>query len=726
MSLLRLSRWPGLCLLLALPLGAGTAIRQASAQPISIRTSPPSPIAVEPTPILHLQDIGKGVAVLDGPWQFHAGDDTAWASTTLDDSRWDKITADQPWGAQEGHQGYTGFAWYRRHLTLTPAHGAGPQFALLIRHIDDAYEIYWNGVLVGSNGRMPPHPAWYNDQAAQTFGLPIPLDATSDGVPRPNDADVLAIRVWKAPLFSYDTGDQGGFLVPPEIGSPDAIAAHKADLDYRWLRGRQFTFALDCLYALVALLCLLAWLRDRKHWLLLWMVGFSLAPLAILILDGLRLPWPFALSLGLQQPMYSLEDISLWFILLWVLELHDVGRLRRITWILAIVNLASTILDGTVVIFGWASTWSRLAQPSQLLDSIFTITLTLTEVLPLVLVLIAVALRRHLEPARWFVGITAFLTVMTSVLQVGLSQGSRFTHWTFAERISGPLFTINGNPIAAYTLFRTLLVFALIYAVYRYYVETGRRRGELEQEFKSARELQQVLIPETPPSVPGFTLTGAYRPAQEVGGDFFQIIPLEGGATLVILGDVSGKGLKAAMAVAMIVGAVRALAATHSDPAPLLTELNKSLYGRLQGGFATCIALRLEANGYCEIASAGHPSPFVNGREITLSGALPLGLAPSAEYEEFVLHLKVDEQLALYTDGLLEARNQAGELLSFDRLKAVFAAKPTAEEATEVAVNFGQDDDITVLTLTRRPPNFIEPQDPMYAANHTIRLYPAG
>ena len=62
-----------------------------------------------------------------------------------------------------------------------------------------------------------------------------------------------------------------------EIGSPDAIAAHKATLDYRWLRGRQFTFALDCLYALVAFLCLLAWLRDRKHWLLFWVAGFSLA-----------------------------------------------------------------------------------------------------------------------------------------------------------------------------------------------------------------------------------------------------------------------------------------------------------------------------------------------------------------------------------------------------------------------------------------------------------------
>ena len=103
--------------------------------------------------------------------------------------------------------------------------------------------------------------------------------------------------------------------------------------------------------------------------------------------------------------------------------------------------------------------------------------------------------------------------------------------------------------------------------------------GELEQEFKSARELQQVLIPETLPALPGFAMTSSYRPAQEVGGDFFQIIPLEGefkGSTLILLGDVSGKGLRAAMTVSLIVGAVRALAKFAPHPAEILTELNRA------------------------------------------------------------------------------------------------------------------------------------------------------
>jgi serine phosphatase RsbU (regulator of sigma subunit) len=165
---------------------------------------------------------------------------------------------------------------------------------------------------------------------------------------------------------------------------------------------------------------------------------------------------------------------------------------------------------------------------------------------------------------------------------------------------------------------------------------------------------------------------------------------------------VSGKGLRAAMAVSMIVGAVRTLAETTSSPAEILSGLNRRLSGRLQGGFATAIALRLDRDGSCTLACAGHPAPFVNAQEVAFPGALPLGITPTAVFEETRLKLNERDQLALYTDGLLEARSQSGELYSFDRLKALFATNPTAEQAAQAAVNFGQDDDITVLTLTRK------------------------
>ena len=111
---------------------------------------------------------------------------------------------------------------------------------------------------------------------------------------------------------------------------------------------------------------------------------------------------------------------------------------------------------------------------------------------------------------------------------------------------------------------------AIIYAVYRYILEQQARRAALEQEMQSAREIQQVLIPEALPSLEGYSITSAYTPAQEVGGDFFQILANPDGSTIVALGDVSGKGLKAAMNVSMIVGVMRAQAAATSSPQEII------------------------------------------------------------------------------------------------------------------------------------------------------------
>jgi serine phosphatase RsbU (regulator of sigma subunit) len=132
-----------------------------------------------------------------------------------------------------------------------------------------------------------------------------------------------------------------------------------------------------------------------------------------------------------------------------------------------------------------------------------------------------------------------------------------------------------------------------------------------------------------------------------------------------------------------------------------LAEVNDRLAGRLHGGFATALALRLDASGKCTIACAGHLPPIVNDRELELPGTLPLGIAAEASYEETELQLNPADRLALYTDGLLEARSATGELYGFDRLRTLFAAAPNADQAMEAAVAFGQDDDITVLTLTR-------------------------
>jgi diguanylate cyclase len=131
---------------------------------------------------------GAGAVPLEGKWQFHLGDNRAWAAPAFDDSTWEQLTADRPWG-QQGHAGYHGFAWYRRHLVLAPTAGGTPPFALLVPEVGQAYEVYWNGVLIGRRGSLPPHPVWFHDPGPQVILLPNSTEG------------VLALRMWNAPLL---------------------------------------------------------------------------------------------------------------------------------------------------------------------------------------------------------------------------------------------------------------------------------------------------------------------------------------------------------------------------------------------------------------------------------------------------------------------------------------------------------------------------------------------
>jgi hypothetical protein len=388
-------------------------------------------------------------------------------------------------------------------------------------------------------------------------------------------------------------------------------------------------------------------------------------------------------------------------LLLWLLQLDQKLRLVRFVWVCAWVSITAVVLDAAPYFLAWIPGW---LVPMQIEDAIMVAIWIPTATVPLVLVAAALMSGRRLDSTRWTAAILASMTSMIQLVRSLAPQGSRFTHWTLADKVEKPLFVFAGNAISAPTLGGALLLIATGYAVYRSSIENRRRQNALQQEFESARELQRVLIPETLPMVPGYSLTSGYLPAQKVGGDFFQIIPLDGnrpGRTLVVLGDVSGKGLKAAMSVSFIVGAVYALANILPGPGPLLSELNKRLISRLQGGFATCIILLLDQDGECVMASAGHPAPFVNDAELSLQGAFPLGLFPDVVYDETTIKLDDGDRCTLYTDGLLEARSADGELYGFERLLTLLGTRPDAGRAVDAAVEFGQDDDITVVTLTK-------------------------
>lgn len=650
-----------------------------------LKAQDPSRELVRPAPMLAVDGLGKGTAELNGPWQFHLGDDLDWALPSYNDARWDQITALKPWGLQ-GHESYTGYAWYRRHITVSTAPGALPDVALLIPAINDVYEIYWNGVRVGGSGHMPPHWTAYVGVPARIYGL------------GPVRSGVLAVRVWKMPLSTIDDGTAGGFNGMPLIGSPHAIATIKSDMDFRWLRAQQFHFALTSLYALVAMLAFFAWWRDRRQWLLFWTAMFCANFVADLFLAGLRLNVSFAALSFWSQSEIAIREMSQWFLLLWLLKLQENRKLVVLTRKVALISVSASVLDGALYLL-YPSIFSSFGL--EVADALLTAVMLFCEAYPIMLVAYAFLRRKPLESSRWLVAAVAFVNGMVYFVQNVAIQGVRYTHWNLGDELSSPLFTLFGSEMTIGLLLRTLLFFSILYAVIRVYIDTRHRTNTLEKELQNARELQRVLVPSSLPVVPGFSITSAYRPAQEVGGDFFQVMPLENGSTIVILGDVSGKGLKAAMAVSLIIGAVLALADEHPSPARLLTQLNRRLCGHLQGGFATCVVLKLDPDGDCSLASAGHPAPFLNERELHMPGALPLGISRDVEYEELNLSLRIGDHFSLYTDGLLEARSPSGELYSFARLERLFATHPSAAQATQAAVNFGQDDDITVLTLTR-------------------------
>lgn len=637
----------------------------------------------DPNRTLTIHGLGHGIADIDGPWQFSMGDNLAWAQPTWDDSGWATLSPDAPWGAQ-GHPSYTGLAWYRRHLNIIPAPGTDQKFEILFPHTEDSYEVYWNGKLIGSYGSLPPHPVWFYSNFPKSF----PIAGSTSGV--------LAVRVWKAPLDIFSIAEGGGIYSTPAIGDPETISLHERALTWNIIQLELFEYSLVLLRVFITALCIVLWSHNRRERFFIWVAIFTASPVALHMLQGMFLiPFPYGLARFINQPLYVLSNISLWFLLIWLLQLNENRKVILWTRTLAWVSMAAGTADGVLALFwGSATPWMQWA------DALLTSVVLLFEVVPFFL--IAVGLRNRSGVSRWAVAMTAFiLQVLHSIADLS-AFGQRFTHFAlFTALVDTPLFRIQGVEFQFEKVASLALFASILFAVYYYVLERQARSNALEREIQSAREIQQVLIPEVLPSLEGYAVTSAYTPAYEVGGDFFQILAHSDGSTLVALGDVSGKGLKAAMNVATIVGIMRAEVTNTSSPGEILGTLNQCLAGRMQGGFATSVVFRLESNGQVTIANAGHLPLFLNGKEFLLTPSLPLGLVNSSSFEEVRVHLQPGDQLSLYTDGLLEARNAAGELYGFERLRELFEKRPTAQQASEAAVAFGQDDDITVLTLTR-------------------------
>jgi serine phosphatase RsbU (regulator of sigma subunit) len=285
---------------------------------------------------------------------------------------------------------------------------------------------------------------------------------------------------------------------------------------------------------------------------------------------------------------------------------------------------------------------------------------------------------------------------------------SRLLPWLLAAAVAGSGFarvagargcstrvSLGGIELAANTVGFMLFGVVLCVVVLRQLRQAGHVASQLQGELAAARCMQQMLLTGHSAEVPGYAIETAYRPAHEVGGDFFRVLPAPGGAALLVVGDVSGKGLRAAMMVSVLVGAL--LNRRSNEPAEVLEELNRALVGQMEKSFVTCCAVLLEPHGRIAVASAGHLAPYRGGAEVEIPAGLPLGVVDDASYESSSLRLEPGDQLVLLSDGVLEAASPGGELFGFERTRSVSDRR--AEEIAAAAARWGQNDDITVLTV---------------------------
>lgn len=247
--------------------------------------------------------------------------------------------------------------------------------------------------------------------------------------------------------------------------------------------------------------------------------------------------------------------------------------------------------------------------------------------------------------------------------------------------------------------------------------EGQERLSAIRQELETARRIQESTLPGEPPRLPGLDLAARYVPASEVAGDFYDFLPGEGRRIGLIVADVSGHGVPAALVAAMLKVATASQAGHAASPARVLSEINQIFHGKLKNQFITALCVHLDLNdlGGATLtwASAGHPPPLLwkarEGRVEELAhGGIVIGRLRRAVYTEASAVLEPGDRLLLFTDGIPEAASPTGEQLGDDRLRAVLAEHAPAPAGTiadallaRVAAWTGRnaafDDDLTLV-----------------------------
>ena len=634
--------------------------------------------------------LGRASVHLTGPWKFHTGDDPAWAQPGFDDSHWSTLDLTPPRGSYDpyigssgfvpgwtahGYRGYSGFAWYRLRLNLKDPAQSGLALKMP-SDVDDAYQVFANGRFIGEFGRFSGSRVTNYVGQPRAFRLPAELD----GGPV-----TLAIRMWMDPHTALIEPAAGGMHGPPVLGETAAVLAMQR-LDRDAVNRSLFSELPEAAVLLLAIVVAFSlFAMDRSEHAYLWLAVTCVDALLV-VAEGqvvYHTMWlPAWVAVSLRDVILLPAEMALW-IFFWAcwFGLDHRPRLRRAVWVLVALDAFGTALQR-------APLYGRLLPVHALL---WVAPLTMVLKLLLGAVLLWVAYRGILKNR------TEGLLALPALILIGVAQ-YQYELLLFHAPI---IFFLFGYTITIRQIATAISLNIITVLLLRRFLKSQRAREQWRLEMEQARQVQHVLIPEEFPSIPGFALESDYRPAQQVGGDFFQILAGPDGSMLAVIGDVSGKGLRAAMLVSLIVGAVRTLAAFTRDPVEILRGINDRLCGRLRSGFATCLALNIASDGQTEIANAGHLPPYWNGREVSLAGCIPLGIVDSPLFEKCSLKLMPGDRLILLTDGIIEARNRHKQLFGFQRTSEMAEQDRTAVEIAAAAQQFGQEDDITILRIAR-------------------------
>ena len=666
------------------------------------KTAPTAP--ANPQAVFDATSLGSPLELLSD-WRVGITSDPAASSPTFDDSNWairdaqanisdvhnddeDSASAAKSGSSateKSGTKAPQRFAWFRLHIKLAPDHGP---LALLIElpvasnttvsiggtGTGLSPDVYANGLHIVPEGPHGDSPQHYQP-ISRIYDLNVPANETSLTL-------VVRINYVAFGIGAYNSYFSNHTLY---LGNPDDLARELNLWSNRSLFERLPHLIYCVLLAILAIFLFALYLtqRDRTEYLWLGLHELVQAPIGFIELAGssgrLNIVWYAALELELV--LISAYLFFEFLVVFLSLPRPWYTRWLRYTAPLLLAAGPSLLFVGhgmtALLIFGGVF--------------LFIVLWSLGWFIFIFITLFAAAVRRNLEAGLWLIPL--ILSVIGVIEPIVTSTISEETGAVYRS----PL-TIDAGPIPIHISsvgdFAGILVILLI--LYIRFMHIFRDRERAASELAAARSVQELLIPQEKIATPGFEVDSVYCPANEVGGDFFHLESAGPDGMLVVIGDVAGKGLKAAMNVSLLMGALRST--NERSPGKILEALNGVLTGT--ESFTTCQAIWLGSDGEMIIANAGHLAPYLNGQEINLPGALPLGVIPQVRYEEERFFLHPGDRILLLSDGVVEARKSSGELFGFDRVR--YLSNQSAFYLADAAKAFGQEDDITVLTVRRQ------------------------